>query len=67
VGFFDAWRLWSDLPPSAAIDGTGLALKWGSGLGVRLQQGQAFLVRADLAFSPDARPLGAYATAGQLF
>jgi hypothetical protein len=35
--------------------------------GLRLQQGQAFVVRADLALSPDARPLGAYVTAGQLF
>lgn len=67
VGFFDAGRLWSDLPVSPAADGGGLGLKWGSGLGLRLQQGQAFVVRADLAYSPDARPLGAYVTAGQLF
>jgi hypothetical protein len=33
----------------------------------RLQEGQTFVVRADLAWSPDARPIGAYFAAGQIF
>jgi hypothetical protein len=34
---------------------------------VRFQQGSAFVVRGDVAWSPDARPIGAYFTAGQMF
>jgi hypothetical protein len=36
-------------------------------LGLRVQKGKAFVVRADVAWSPDARPIGGYFTAGQLF
>jgi outer membrane protein assembly factor BamA len=67
VSFFDGGRLWSALPADPALDGRGLGLKFGIGAGVRLQQGQAFVVRADVAWSPDARPLGAYVIAGQMF
>ncbi|MEY4576051.1 MAG: hypothetical protein RL701_754 [Pseudomonadota bacterium] len=67
VLFFDAGRLWSDWPVSSALDGTSLGLKWGSGGGLRLQQGKSFVVRADIAWSPDARPIGAYVIAGQSF
>ena len=67
VAFFDAGRLWADWSPQPALDGTGLGLKWGTGLGLRLQQGIAFVVRADLAWSPDARPLGGYFAAGEMF
>ena len=62
--FFDAGRLWA---PSAELDGSGLGLKLGIGAGLRLQQGEAFVARGDIAWSPDARPIGAYVTAGQLF
>ncbi|HKP62358.1 MAG TPA: BamA/TamA family outer membrane protein [Polyangiales bacterium] len=62
--FFDAGRLWA---PDPELDGPALGLKFGVGAGLRLQQGQAFVARADLAWSPDARPIGAYVTAGQLF
>jgi outer membrane protein assembly factor BamA len=65
--FFDAGRLWSDWPSDPALDGHGLGLKWGTGGGLRLQQGRAFVVRADVAWSPDARPIGAYVTSGQAF
>jgi len=53
--------------PRPEIDGTGLALHHGIGAGVRLQQGQAFVVRADVAWSPDVRPVGAYIVADEIF
>lgn len=65
--FFDAGRLWSDWKPDPQLDGSGLGLKYGVGAGLRLQQGEAFVVRGDVAWSPDARPIGAYFTAGQTF
>jgi hypothetical protein len=65
--FFDAGRLWSELPGDAELDGRTLGLKFGVGGGLRLQQGKAFVVRGDVAWSPDARPVAAYFTAGQVF
>jgi hypothetical protein len=67
VGFFDGGRVWmmsDDLPQ---VDSQGLGLKFGFGGGLRLQQGAAFVVRADLAWSPDARPVSAYLTARHIF
>ena len=66
--FFDAGRLWWALDQSRPdLDGTGLGLHWGAGGGLRLQQGRAFLVRGDIAWSPDARPVGAYLLADHIF
>ena len=67
VGFLDAGRVWSQLPTSQELDGTGLGLKYGVGGGLRLMQGSTFVVRADVAWSPDARPVGVYLVAGHLF
>ena len=67
VAFLDAGRLWADWSSHPELDGSGLGLKWGTGLGLRLQQGTAFVVRADLAWSPDARPVGGYFAAGEMF
>jgi hypothetical protein len=68
AAFFDAGRVWTELRRShPELDGTGLGLKYGIGGGLRLQQGETFVVRADLAWSPDARPVGAYFAAGQIF
>jgi hypothetical protein len=67
VLFVDMGRLWSDWHADPQLDGDGLGLKLGLGGGLRLQQGAAFVVRADLAWSPDARPIGVYLTAGQTF
>jgi hypothetical protein len=67
VAFFDGGRLWSELDPMRALDGRGIGLKYGVGGGVRVQQGRTFVVRADLAWSPDARPVGGYLAAGQMF
>jgi len=68
AAFFDAGRVWTELGTSHPdLDGSGLGLKYGVGGGLRLQQGQTFVVRIDVAWSPDARPVGAYFAAGQIF
>ncbi|HEX4423736.1 MAG TPA: BamA/TamA family outer membrane protein [Kofleriaceae bacterium] len=68
AAFFDGGRSWTELWHShPELDGTGIGLKYGIGGGLRLQQGSTFVVRADLAYSPDATPVGAYFTAGQIF
>jgi outer membrane protein assembly factor BamA len=67
VGFFDAGRLWADWTSQPQLDGTGLGIKWGTGVGVRVQQGQAFVVRGDIAWSPDAQPLAGYFAVGETF
>lgn len=66
--FLDAGRVWTELGKSHPdLDGTGVGLKYGIGGGLRLQEGQTFVVRADVAWSPDARPIGAYFAAGEVF
>jgi Omp85 superfamily domain len=65
--FGDFGRLWATFARHPELDGRGLGLKYGLGGGLRLQQGETFVVRLDVAWSPDARPLGVYLTAGQLF
>ena len=68
AGFFDAGRLWTDIKTARPeLDGRGLSLHYGIGGGIRLQQGRAFLIRADVAWSPDAKPIGAYLMAEQAF
>jgi outer membrane protein assembly factor BamA len=68
AAFFDAGRVWTELTRAHPdLDGSGIQLKYGVGGGLRLQQGQTFVVRADLAWSPDARPVGGYFAAGQIF
>ncbi len=65
--FFDAGRLFADLKRQPALDGTGIGLKYGLGGGLRLKQGKTFVIRLDVAYSPDARPIGVYFGAGQIF
>ena len=65
--FADVGRLWADFGSHPELDGSGLGLKYGLGAGIRVQQGKTFVVRMDVAWSPDARPIGAYLTAGQAF
>lgn len=67
VGFFDGGRVWADTSPQPALDGHGVGLKYGVGGGLRLQSGSAFVIRADVAWSPDATPVGGYFSAGQMF
>jgi hypothetical protein len=66
--FLDAGRSWTELTRAHPdLDGTGLGIKYGVGGGLRLQQGETFVVRADIAWSPDARPVGGYFAAGEIF
>ena len=68
AAFFDCGRVWTELGRAhPELDGTGVGLKYGIGGGLRLQEGKTFVVRADLAWSPDATPIGAYFAAGQIF
>lgn len=68
ASFVDAGRLWAGMNnPRPEIEGSGLALHYGIGAGLRLQQGHAFVVRGDVAWSPDARPVGAYLVADEIF
>jgi hypothetical protein len=66
--FADAGRLWAELGRRhPELDGSGWGLKYGLGGGLRLQEGETFVVRFDVAWSPDAHPVGAYFTAGEVF
>jgi outer membrane protein assembly factor BamA len=66
--FADGGRVWAELAQRhPELDGSGLDLKYGLGGGLRLQEGSTFIVRADVAWSPDAEPIGAYFNAGQMF
>jgi hypothetical protein len=68
AAFFDAGRVWTELGRAhPELDGTGLGLKYGVGAGLRLLQGQTFVVRGDIAWSPDAKPIAGYFGAGQIF
>jgi hypothetical protein len=67
VGFADGGRVWADTTFQPQLDGQGLGAKYGVGGGLRFQSGSAFVLRADVAWSPDARPLGGYVAAGQMF
>jgi outer membrane protein assembly factor BamA len=67
AAFFDAGRVWADGSNRPDLDGSGIGIKWGVGAGPLLQSGEAFVLRAEIAWSPDARPIGGYFTAGQLF
>jgi hypothetical protein len=67
AAFADAGRAWAELASHPELDGTRLGLKYGFGAGIRLQEGKTFVVRGDIAWSPDARPIGGYVNAGQMF
>jgi hypothetical protein len=67
VAFLDGGRVWADTTPQPQLDGRTAGLKYGVGGGLRLQSGSAFVLRADVAWSPDATPIGGYVAAGQMF
>ena len=67
TAFFDGGRLWADVTSAPELDGPDPGIKYGAGGGLRLRKGQTFVLRADLAWSPDARPVGFYFLAGHLF
>jgi hypothetical protein len=61
--FADTGRVWSGtLASDRALDGDGLGLRWGVGLGPRVRWGDSLLIRFDLAHSPDTSP-GSFGTA----
>jgi outer membrane protein assembly factor BamA len=67
TGFVDGGRVWADTTAAPELDGTGLGLHWAFGGGLRLRKGETFVLRADVAWSEDARPLGFYFLAGHIF
>jgi hypothetical protein len=67
VGFTDVGRLWADYRRRPELDGTGLGLKYGVGGGLRVASGKTFVLRLDVAWSPDANPVGGYLLAGHIF
>jgi hypothetical protein len=67
AAFFDAGRVWADVTPQPQLDGSGIGLKYGVGAGLRLMSGTAFVLRGDIAWSPDATPIGGYVAAGEVF
>jgi outer membrane protein assembly factor BamA len=67
VGFADFGRLWADYRRDAELDGSGLGLKYGVGGGLRVASGETFVLRLDVAWSPDANPVSGYLLAGHIF
>jgi outer membrane protein assembly factor BamA len=71
--FFDAGRVWTDYTFHNPLDGSGLGLKWGTGVGTYVMWGQAAVFRIEAAYSPDARaenpnfPIGLYVEEGTMF
>jgi outer membrane protein assembly factor BamA len=67
VAFTDVGRVWADYKYDPELDGTGLGLKYGVGGGLRVASGETFVLRVDVAWSPDANPLSGYLLAGHIF
>lgn len=66
TAFFDFGRSWADLA-SSRFDGEALGLKLGAGGGLRIQWGETFIVRGDVAWSPDAEPVAFYIDVSHIF
>lgn len=68
VAFADAGRTFAGYGAAdRRLDGEGAGIKVGLGGGLRLQWGETFLLRADAAWSPDARPVGVYVDLGHVY
>ena len=70
VVFTDVGRAWADYKVRRDLDGVdraGFGLKAGVGGGLRLQWGESFLIRADLAWSHVDDNLGIYIDASHVF
>jgi outer membrane protein assembly factor BamA len=65
--FVDGGRLWLTDRSLPEFDGSGLGLKYGVGGGPRIVAGKSFVLRLDVAWSREARPLAAYLASGQMF
>jgi hypothetical protein len=66
LAFVDLARIWADWRDTG-LDGRGVGIKVGAGGGLRLQWGETFILAADVAWSPDAAPIGFYITVGHVF
>lgn len=66
TAFIDGGRTWAELG-SSRFDGEGLGLKFGVGGGLRMQWGETFIVRGDVAWSPDADPIAFYIDLSHIF
>jgi len=67
TAFTDAGRLWADYQSNPDLDGMGVGLKYGIGGGLRIASGKTFVLRLDIAWSPDANPVSGYLLAGHMF
>ena len=67
AAFADAGRVWADYRDDPELDGGGLGLKYGLGGGLRLLSGKSFVLRCDVAWSPDAHPIAGYLISGHPF
>ena len=67
VVFFDAGRVWYHTTSGTDLDGDGLGGKFGVGGGPQILWGKSVVIRLDVAYSPDATPLGIYLEAGRNF
>jgi len=67
TAFVDAGRVWTDFGAPGRFDGDAPGIKLGLGGGLRIQWGEALLLRADLAWSPDADPVGFYFDINHVF
>jgi hypothetical protein len=65
--FFDAGRVWSELPGNPSLDHGHHPLKYGFGSGATVKWGRHFLLRLEGAWSPDASPVGIYFNIGHSF
>ena len=67
AAFFDTGRVWTGWKSYPQLDGTGMGMKFGTGGGLRAQWGETFMARIDIAWSPDANPIGGYFAVGHMF
>lgn len=67
AAFVDAGRVFATIRARPDLDGGGLGIKYGIGGGPRLAEGKNFVARLDIAYSPDARPVGIYVGASEAF
>jgi hypothetical protein len=65
VAFVDTGRVRATFEDAPELDGTSPGLKVGAGGGARILWGEAFLIRADAAWSPDG--VGLYVRTDHVF
>jgi hemolysin activation/secretion protein len=59
AAFLDVGRVWTNsLAGVSGLDGSGLALHYGVGAGIRLRWGDSLVIRFDMHYSPAGAQLG---------